>query len=67
MSLFLPDILNRILQTREKYGRDFRVCEVEELTDPDSNSGNFSIQPLKYYRNKEVKMLIISILKFKLD
>lgn len=55
MSLFLPDILNRLLQTREKYGRDFTVCEVEDLTD--SSSGNFSTRALDYYSKKDVKIL----------
>lgn len=55
MSLFLPDILNRLLQTREQYGREMSVCDVEDLTDTASDSRNFSIMALHHYKGKEVK------------
>lgn len=30
INLFLPDILNKLWNAEEEYGREFRVCEVNE-------------------------------------
>lgn len=54
MNLFLPDILNRLSIVREKYERDFRVCDVEDL-DAKSQSGNFTMEAFKRHHGRQVR------------